>query len=1232
MLCAASIVFSKVGTGNIFGTVAGPSGLGIASVTVTLTSATMGTRSTFTSGAGQYCFLALPPASDYELKFEMQGFKTRVRKGIRIISGEDAAIHAVLEIGQRSESSENVFTVSAAPINPDFLRSRLGPPNGKPASTDSGQGLGDRPGPQDFSYARGMQVIDALERGTPPEAYDLRTFGRVTSVKNQNPYGTCWAFASCGALESGLLPGETWNFSEDNLVLTNGFDSGGDPYNWGGNFVRATAYLVRWGGPVNESEDAYGDNSTPPGLTPRKHMQEVNWIPARASALDNDNVKNAIMQYGGAYVSMGWYDSAYKSSTASYYYNGSSGTNHGVLIVGWDDKYSAANFAAAPADNGAFIVKNSWGTTWGNSGYFYVSYYDSLFGRMSPMAVFNKAASTSNYSGIYQYDPLGDVSRLGYTGNASSWFANVFTAQATSSLSAVGFYTLTPGTSYEIYTGSSLATKTLSTRGTLAYMGYHTVTLSAPVGVTNGQPFIVAVKVTSPGTSYSIAVEEPVEGYSSAATAQPGQSYISSNGASWSDLTTVWDANANVCLKAYVSSSPETILITAPNGGESWIAGSSHDITWTSTGTIANVNIDYSTDSGLSWTSVAAATANDGSYTWTIPITPSTTCLVRVRDIESDPSDTSNAVFSIVAAAETVTAPSTPSGPSSGSPATSYAYTTGGSTSSLGHAVQYKFDWDDGSDSGWLAEGTTTASHSWSANGTYNVRAMARCVADTAVESLWSTTYAVTISTSGSGAYYNSPAQRLILTEVNWAAVSTGGAWISEVQLIDITGGSTVQVYYNNGTNRRGPFTLWTNSSGANTSITYTNILQTIDGLDSEVFAYYGTSGSLEFITQDGSHLLQASVRTYNGDYSRTFPAIADNNTNTAASGRELIIPNISRDTAYRPSVVLFNPGTESVTVEGRIIGSNGSQIGATFSRTLASHEMSVVTTEVRADTYSNANIIITVTSGTGRVMASGQTANNTTNDPAAHLAVQAGAGYPNSPAQTKVLTEVNWAAVSTGGTWVSEVQLIDMTGGSTVQVYYDNGTNRRGPFTLWSNGGSANSSITFANILDTIDGLDSEAFTYYGTSGALEFITQDGSHLIQASVRTYNGNYSRTFPALSDDEANTAALGRSMLIPNISRDTAYRPSVVLFNPSGASVTVEGKIIGTNGAQIGSTFSRVLASHQMSVVTTEVRADTYSNANILITVTAGSGRVMVSGQTANNTTNDPAAHIAVQGQ
>jgi hypothetical protein len=328
--------------------------------------------------------------------------------------------------------------------------------------------------------------------------------------------------------------------------------------------------------------------------------------------------------------------------------------------------------------------------------------------------------------------------------------------------------------------------------------------------------------------------------------------------------------------------------------------------------------------------------------------------------------------------------------------------------------------------------------------------------------------------------------------------------------------------------------------------------------------------------------------------------------------------------------VVLYNPSASSATVEVRIIGSNGSQVGSTINRTVAAYEQNTIVNEVRANTYSNADVTVTVTGG-GRVIASGQTAQNASNDPAAHVAVQGAGSYANSPAQKLVLPEVSWALASGSGDWVSEVHVSDLSGGAVVTAYYNTGTSRRGPFTLWTNGGGAGRSTTFGNILQTLDGLDGSAAVYYGTGGSLELVTQDGSHLIQAAVRTYNGNFSRTFPGLQDRAETSAASGRTLLVPNICNNASYRPSLILFNPSADSVTVEVRIIGSNGTQIGSTINRTLAGYEQSTIVNEVRANTYDNAKLRVQVTAGSGRVIASGQSANNASNDPAAHVAVQG-
>ena len=92
----------------------------------------------------------------------------------------------------------------------------------------------------------------------------------------------------------------------------------------------------------------------------------------------------------------------------------------------------------------------------------------------------------------------------------------------------------------------------------------------------------------------------------------------------------------------------ESLTIISPNGGENWFVGGNHDITWTSSGTSGTVKIEYSTDSGSTWTDIVTSTDDDGTYSWTVPNTPSDQCLIRVSDTDGDPSDVSDTVFSII--------------------------------------------------------------------------------------------------------------------------------------------------------------------------------------------------------------------------------------------------------------------------------------------------------------------------------------------------------------------------------------------------------------------------------------------------------------------------------------------------------------------------------------------------------------------------------------------------------
>ncbi len=460
-----------------------------------------------------------------------------------------------------------------------------------PSESPEGHGLGLIPAPVDLSgvsdsgtWSNNVNVPEvvgyALQRGagiaqTPgttliatasSDSYDLRTLGKLSPIRNQGQDGNCWAFASIASLESSLLPGERYDFSENNEKNLHGFDV---PINMGGNDFMATSYLARWSGPVSEAADpySYGTTVSASGLSAEKHVQDVFFIPTRRGSLDNDLIKSALRQYGAVYSTLRYESSSYTQRTASYYYSGSGGYNHAIDIVGWDDGYSSGNFDNPPPGNGAFIARNSWGMTWGDAGYFYISYYDTRIGRDNAMFT---AESPNNYSRVYQYDPFGWVANFGF-GTDTAYYANVFTSAGNEQLKAVGFYTSATNTAYEVKVFMNPDSGPISSsgyvseqNGTISIPGYHTIRLDNPVSLKKGDHFSVAVKVVSAGSTTPVAIELPINGYSTGATASSGQSYISSNGEGWNDLT-LSQPNTNVCLKAFTSSGSTPVAVTKPS-------------------------------------------------------------------------------------------------------------------------------------------------------------------------------------------------------------------------------------------------------------------------------------------------------------------------------------------------------------------------------------------------------------------------------------------------------------------------------------------------------------------------------------------------------------------------------------------------------------------------------------------------------------------------------------------
>lgn len=234
-----------------------------------------------------------------------------------------------------------------------------------------------------LSHHRHRAMLRSALAVTPPSSWDSRAHGWVGPVQNQEQCGSCWDFSGTGMIDiaynkAGIGGGpDTFVLSNEYMLscCSNGKCNGDDN-------VTVLNWAKAHGLPLKSDYGAYGpypdsQNIKIPACAwnSKMNMYKISdWGFAQGDAdygvASTPHIKSAIMQYGSVGAAIAFDDAAARYTSGVFTGSGSTEIDHDIILVGWDDSKGS----------GAWILRNSWGSDWGEDGYMWIEYGANLVG------------------------------------------------------------------------------------------------------------------------------------------------------------------------------------------------------------------------------------------------------------------------------------------------------------------------------------------------------------------------------------------------------------------------------------------------------------------------------------------------------------------------------------------------------------------------------------------------------------------------------------------------------------------------------------------------------------------------------------------------------------------------------------------------------------------------------------------------------------------------------------